>query len=544
MDNFLKTISQVKYKDIQELLNKKMKINPTKEGLVAFSLYFIFGFNWILWSDTILAFLVKDIETYKKIQIVKGWLYVLLSSLLIYFIVYTRTKILYKTLQVVEDNQTKLKETLESLFESEEKLKNTIYFDSLTKLPSRLGIELYVENLIKQNKKFALLHINFDNFNHINETLGHGVGDEFLIEMSQKIKNLAPNSMIGRFGADEFGIILDDFEKPEDIKNVISDSLKSIDKIWIKNNYEYFISFSVGVSLFPEDGLNKTLILRNSDLALKKAKKEGKSKIVFYSGEIFKYNLEKVRIKSQLDFAIEKEELLLYFQPQYLMETNEIKGMEVLLRWKGPQGFIPPDVFIPIAEETGQIYDIEKWVFKNSLDQKSELENKGLGYLSLSINLSSKTLMSHDNFQDLLNLLKGYDIDFSHLTFEITETDVISDLNLAIAQLNKLKELGVKIALDDFGTGYSSLNHLKQLPIDIIKLDKSFTNSIQKNKSDTSIIKSLLLLAIDLGYDVVAEGVETESQFAFLKDHNCKYAQGYLMSKPVPIDEFYKKLLD
>lgn len=542
MDNFLQTLNQVKYKDIQELLNKKMKINPVKEAIVAFLLYFVFGFNWILWSDTILSFLVKDVETYKKIQIIKGWLYVFLSSLLIYFIVYTRTKILYKTLQVVEDNQLRLKETLENLFESEEKLKNTIYFDSLTKLPSRLGIELYVENLINQNKKFALLHINFDNFNHINETLGHGVGDEFLIEMSEKIKNIAPNSMVGRFGSDEFGIILDNFEKPDDIKNIINDSLKNIEKIWVKNSYEYFISFSVGISLFPEDGLNKIIILRNADLALKKAKKEGKSKIVFYSGEIFKYNLEKVRIKNQLDFAIEKNELILYFQPQYFIQTNEIKGMEVLLRWNGPQGFIPPDVFIPIAEESGQIYSIEKWVFKNSLEQKLEFENKGFNYLNLSINLSSKTLMSHDNFQDLLNLLKSYNIDFTHLTFEITETDIISDLNLAIAQLNKLKELGVKIALDDFGTGYSSLNHLKQLPIDVIKLDKSFINSIEKNKSDTSIIKSLLLLAIDLGYDVVAEGVETEEQFAFLKTHNCKFGQGYLMSKPIPIAELYKKL--
>lgn len=542
MDNFLKDLNQLKYRDINELLNKKMKISPVKEALWASIIYFIFGFIWILWSNTILGFFIKDIDTFKKIQIFKGWLYVFMSSMLIYFIVYTRTKALYRTLQVIEENQLRLKETLDSLFESEEKLKNTLYFDSLTKLPSRLGLELVLEKLIGQNKKFALLHINFDNFNHINETLGHGVGDEFLIEMSEKIKALAGNSMIGRFGADEFGIIVDNFESPDNIKSLISDSLKNIEKIWIKNNYEYFISFSVGISLYPEDGLNKTLILRNADLALKKAKKEGKSRIVFYSGEIFKYNLEKVRIKNQLDFAIEKSELILYFQPQYLIKNNEIKGMEALLRWKSPQGFIPPDIFIPIAEESGQIYNIEKWVFKNSLEQKVEFENKGLGYLSLSINLSIKTLMSHENFEDLLSLLKNYNIDYTHLTFEITETDVISDLNLAISKLNRLRELGIKIALDDFGTGYSSLNHLKQLPIDIIKLDKSFTKSIEKNISDTYIIKSILLLALDLGYDVVAEGVETEEQFNFLKNHNCKFAQGYLMSKPIPIDELYKKL--
>lgn len=540
LDSFFKALSRQDTRDINKLLENKVNINPLKESLLVASVYFIFGFNWILWSDTVLVMFVKNIETLQKIQLIKGWLYVLISAGLIYFIVRVRTRILLKTLYAVEENQNKLKIALSNLFESEEKLKNTLYFDSLTNLPSRLGLELVLDTLIKENSKFALLHINFDNFNHINETLGHGAGDEFLVEMSKKIKTIVGNSMVGRFGADEFGVIIKDYESQEKLKELITDSLKNIEKIWTKNNYDYFISFCVGISLYPEDGLNKTLILRNGDLALKKAKNEGKSRIVFYSGEIFKYNLEKIRIKNQLDFAIEKNELILYFQPQYMLKTGEIKGMEVLLRWISPSGFVPPDLFIPIAEESGQIFNIEKWVFENALQQKKKFEDMGFKNFDLSINLSSKTLMSSENFEDLLTLIKSTDLDYKHVVFEITETDIISDLDLAISQLLKLKEFGIKIALDDFGTGFSSLNHLKKLPIDIIKLDKSFIKSIEKNQSDTYIIKSLLLLALDLGHDVVAEGVETKEQYDFLNGYNCKYAQGYFMSKPLPIEEIYK----
>jgi len=540
LDSFFKALSRQDTRDINKLLENKVNINPLKESLLVASVYFIFGFNWILWSDTVLVMFVKNIETLQKIQLIKGWLYVLISAGLIYFIVRVRTRILLKTLNAVEENQNKLKIALSNLFESEEKLKNTLYFDSLTNLPSRLGLELVLDTLIKENSKFALLHINFDNFNHINETLGHGAGDEFLVEMSKKIKTIVGNSMVGRFGADEFGVIIKDYESQEKLKELITDSLKNIEKIWTKNNYDYFISFCVGISLYPEDGLNKTLILRNGDLALKKAKNEGKSRIVFYSGEIFKYNLEKIRIKNQLDFAIEKNELILYFQPQYMLKTGEIKGMEVLLRWISPSGFVPPDLFIPIAEESGQIFNIEKWVFENALKQKKKFEDMGFKNFDLSINLSSKTLMSSENFEDLLTLIKSTDLDYKHVVFEITETDIISDLDLAISQLLKLKEFGIKIALDDFGTGFSSLNHLKKLPIDIIKLDKSFIKSIEKNQSDTYIIKSLLLLALDLGHDVVAEGVETKEQYDFLNGYNCKYAQGYFMSKPLPIEEIYK----
>lgn len=528
--------------DIDELLKKRVKISPLKEAVYITLIYFLFGFNWILWSDLLLGFIIKDPVLYQKIQLIKGWLYVIVTAALIYILVMNRSKTIENTLKIIDENQKNLQDMLKELISTEEKLKDIIYYDSLTGLPSRLGLEIEIESLIKKNKAFALLHINFDNFNHINETLGHGVGDEFLIEMSVKMKALLTDSILGRFGADEFGIIVKDYKTVDNLKNLISETLKNSEKTWTKYNYDYFISFCVGISLYPEDGLNKTLILRNADLALKRAKKEGKSRLVFYSGEIFKHNSEIIKIKHQLEYALQKDEFILYFQPQYCLKTSNIKGMEVLLRWFGPEGAVPPDLFIPIAEESGQIYDIEKWVFKNSLAQKKEFEKMGFNDLDLSINLSSKTLMSNENFSDLIELLKGTEVDYSHIVFEITETDVISDINLAINQLLELKKFGVKIALDDFGTGYSSLNHLKKLPIDIIKLDKTFIKAIEENTADTFIIKSLLYLAIDLNYKVVAEGVETQAQFDFLNKYDCAYAQGYLMSRPLPISDIYGKL--
>ena len=222
---------------------------------------------------------------------------------------------------------------------------------------------------------------------------------------------------------------------------------------------------------------------------------------------------------------------------------REIKGFEVLIRWNNPfSGFISPALFIPIAEETGQIFAIEKWIINNALKQKKILENKGYEHLDLSINLSSKTLMSNLNFHELEDILDENKVDYSHITLEVTETAIISDIEMAISRLLRLKRYGLKIALDDFGTGYSSLTYLKKMPIDTIKLDRSFVKSIEENDADTYIIKSILYLALDLKYNVVAEGIETEEQYRFLEKNNCESGQGFLMSKPVPIEDVYEKL--
>lgn len=525
-------------------IHNDFKVNPIIEALIIMGIYGLFGVLWIWLSDKILSFLISDIKIYSQVQTLKGWFYVLITSFLIYFLVKTRSTLIKNSMLKVSETHKNLERVYNELLSAEEKLLNTIYFDSLTELSTRIGIEVEMENFLENNIPFAFVHIDFDNFKYINETLGHSAGDQFLKEMGIRLKELKSDSFIvGRLSGDEFGIILKDVNSIKILKEQIDNINKLLGKKWTIGDYEFFTSASMGISVFPKDGSSKIEIFRSADLAMSRAKKEGKGRGIFYTGEILESNSEKIKISNQIQHAIEKKEFILYYQPQIYLNTGEIKGFEVLIRWNNPfSGFISPALFIPIAEETGQIFAIEKWIINNALKQKKILENKGYEHLDLSINLSSKTLMSNLNFHELEDILDENKVDYSHITLEVTETAIISDIEMAISRLLRLKRYGLKIALDDFGTGYSSLTYLKKMPIDTIKLDRSFVKSIEENDADTYIIKSILYLALDLKYNVVAEGIETEEQYRFLEKNNCESGQGFLMSKPVPIEDVYEKL--
>lgn len=525
-------------------IHNDLKVNPVIEALIIMGIYGLFGVLWIWLSDKILSFLISDIKIYSQVQTLKGWFYVLITSFLIYFLVKTRSTLIKNSMLKVSETHKNLERVYNELLSAEEKLLNTIYFDSLTELSTRIGIEVEMEKFLENNIPFAFVHIDFDNFKYINETLGHSAGDQFLKEMGIRLKELKSDSFIvGRLSGDEFGIILKDVNSIKILKEQIDNINKLLGKKWTIGDYEFFTSASMGISVFPKDGSSKIEIFRSADLAMSRAKKEGKGRGIFYTGEILESNSEKIKISNQIQHAIEKKEFILYYQPQIYLNTGEIKGFEVLIRWNNPfSGFISPALFIPIAEETGQIFAIEKWIINNALKQKKILENKGYEHLDLSINLSSKTLMSNLNFHELEDILDENKVDYSHITLEVTETAIISDIEMAISRLLRLKRYGLKIALDDFGTGYSSLTYLKKMPIDTIKLDRSFVKSIEENDADTYIIKSILYLALDLKYNVVAEGIETEEQYRFLEKNNCESGQGFLMSKPVPIEDVYEKL--
>lgn len=525
-------------------IHNDFKVNPVIEALIIMGIYGLFGVLWIWLSDKILSFLISDIKIYSQVQTLKGWFYVLITSFLIYFLVKTRSTLIKNSMLKVSETHKNLERVYNELLSAEEKLLNTIYFDSLTELSTRIGIEVEMEKFLENNIPFAFVHIDFDNFKYINETLGHSAGDQFLKEMGIRLKELKSDSFIvGRLSGDEFGIILKDVNSIKILKEQIDNINKLLGKKWTIGDYEFFTSASMGISVFPKDGSSKIEIFRSADLAMSRAKKEGKGRGIFYTGEILESNSEKIKISNQIQHAIEKKEFILYYQPQIYLNTGEIKGFEVLIRWNNPfSGFISPALFIPIAEETGQIFAIEKWIINNALKQKKILENKGYEHLDLSINLSSKTLMSNLNFHELEDILDENKVDYSHITLEVTETAIISDIEMAISRLLRLKRYGLKIALDDFGTGYSCLTYLKKMPIDTIKLDRSFVKSIEENDADTYIIKSILYLALDLKYNVVAEGIETEEQYRFLEKNNCESGQGFLMSKPVPIEDVYEKL--
>lgn len=400
--------------------------------------------------------------------------------------------------------------------------------------------------MVDEGLSFAMVYIDIDNFKYINDTLGHAIGDQFLKYIAIKLQQVVqPPDIASRISGDEYCIIFKGIISKDEIEKKIKKIINVLGKTWKSNQHEFFISLSIGVSIYPVDGYDYATLFRNADIAMYKGKKSGKGRHVFFTKEILTDNVKNINMANELQNALSNNELFLYYQPQFNLNTGEISGIEALIRWIHPEkGFISPAEFIPLAEETGQIYDIDKWVFKTALADKRKLEEDGFSSIDISINLSSKALASDMNFDELEKLLKTYDIDFSQIIIEITETAVISDVEFAIKRLHRLKNLGFRIALDDFGTGYSSLTHLKELPIDIVKLDRSFVKRIEKNSKDAIIIKALLYLARDLEYKVVAEGIENKEQLEYLKKHNCDYGQGFLMSKPIEIKDIQEKLKD
>jgi EAL domain-containing protein (putative c-di-GMP-specific phosphodiesterase class I) len=317
-----------------------------------------------------------------------------------------------------------------------------------------------------------------------------------------------------------------------------------ISKTWSIENYQFFISMSIGVVCYPFDGKDTTILLKNADIAMYEAKREGKNRVLFYQEKINDQNFRLMKMINELQYGIDQEQFVLFYQPQFDLNTGDINGLEALVRWIHPEdGFISPGEFIPVAEESGQIFKLERWIIAKALEQKSILEQQGFTELIMSINLSGKTLTSEINFIELEQIIVNAKVDYSKVVIEITETANISDVDIVIKHLSRLKALGIRVALDDFGTGYSSLNYLKKFPINMIKLDKSFIDAIIENGIDTLLIKNILTLAHDLDFEVIAEGIETREQLDFLKLHYCGSGQGYLLGRPAPEEKIHELLV-
>lgn len=428
----------------------------------------------------------------------------------------------------------------------EEKVKHLAFFDTLTGLPNRTKFESEVSRHTNQNNigNFMIAYIDIDNFKTINDSMGHQVGDLFLTYFAAGLRAMVsePN-FVARLGGDEFAILFFNLTKEELLKR-IELIRQRISKTWSIENYQFFISMSIGVVSYPSDGMDSTMLLKNADIAMYEAKREGKNRVLFYEEKISNDNISHMKMINSLQYGIDEEQFVLYYQPQFSLKTGDIIGLEALVRWVHPtEGFISPGEFIPLAEDSGQIYKLERWIIANALNQKKTLEMLGFQDIALSINLSGKTLTSSINFLEIEQIFAAAQVDYEKVVIEITETASISDVDIVINHLNRLKKLGVKIALDDFGTGYSSLNYLKKFPINIIKLDKSFIDAILENGIDTLLIKNILILAKDLEFEVVAEGIETKEQLEYLRNHLCGAGQGYLLSRPAPEEKIHELLM-
>ncbi|MEA2073027.1 MAG: EAL domain-containing protein [Campylobacterota bacterium] len=442
-----------------------------------------------------------------------------------------------------------LQKQTESLLEAQtEKLKYLAHHDTLTNLPNRaLFKDRLAQSIIRakrNSEQFALLFIDLDQFKKINDSLGHHVGDEVLIQAAKRINSvLREEDSLARLGGDEFTVILNNIKNIQNISVVaqkIIDAMKEPITIAIHNLY---VTSSIGISIYPDDAKNDLNLIKYADAAMYKAKDEGRNNYQFYSSSMTAYAFEHVVMESSLRVAIKEEEFVVYFQPQYDTKIEKLIGMEALVRWNHPSlGLIPPGKFIPIAEETGLIIEIDKLVMKNAMLQFSKWYKQGYNPGLLSLNLAMKQLNQDDFLEYIQNFMSSVNFKSEWLELEVTEGQVMNNPEASIEKLNSIHNMGIQIAIDDFGTGYSSLSYLKKLPLDKLKIDQSFIRDIPEDEDDMAITRAIIALGKSLNLKLIAEGVETQEQRDFLEATGCYYIQGYFYSRPILEDEIEELL--
>jgi diguanylate cyclase (GGDEF)-like protein/PAS domain S-box-containing protein len=429
---------------------------------------------------------------------------------------------------------------ISELKEQQQRINKLAYYDSVTGLPNRVMLREMVEEEIsrfdKSGNKFALFFIDLDDFKFVNDTYGHMVGDKLLLEVAKRLIEIqAENMATFRLGGDEFNILLKNIENKEAVEMCSKAVLKALaEPIFIDGNM-FRVTHSGGIVLYPENGLDFDELLKKADTAMYKSKESGKSTYTFYHNSMGNTAVEKFKMQSDLHRAIENNEFMLYYQPIIDVDQGGIKGFEALIRWNHPEkGIVFPDKFISVAEENGTIIEIGKWVIINACKYAKSICDIGFTNFYVSVNVSTLQLIQRDFTDFIFSTLENIGLSPELLLLEITESVLMESMDLVIEKLKKLKDNNIKIALDDFGCGYSSLKYLKMLPINTVKIDKSFIDDIKSEDDVKGMARSIILLAKQLGLNVIGEGVETKEQLSYLKKHGCDRFQGYLISKPVP----------
>lgn len=432
------------------------------------------------------------------------------------------------------DMETKLKE-------SYEKVKQLAEQDSLTKLANRYffdeSLKITIANNERQQHKTALLLFDLDHFKYVNDTHGHDVGDILLQKVVHRIHTcLRGNEVFSRLGGDEFAIILNHVDRIGDAEKVALRILNVLIKPFCISDAQINMAASIGISIYPDNANSASDLFKKADIAMYKAKKLGRNQIAFFEDEMQKQFLNRYRIENDLKQALDKQQFELFYQPVFNCQDNAIVGFEALLRWHSSQGLISPEIFIPIAEESRLIKPIGRWVISQACQQISRWQAH-CPELTMAINLSPVQLLDNLLLSHIKKCFKQYSIQPHTIEFEITETALLDDSWQTQSVINSLSELGCKIALDDFGTGFSSLSHLHHFPIDTVKIDKSLMPSNEDDFSDEKIVHGLVIMLQYLNLNIVAEGVEFQSQLAMCQSLNIQKLQGYFLSKPVsPIE--------
>ncbi|MDD7794196.1 putative bifunctional diguanylate cyclase/phosphodiesterase [Clostridium sp. 'White wine YQ'] len=450
------------------------------------------------------------------------------------------------TKKELKETKEELKKQYDELVEKDEKIKYLVNHDRLTKLCNKSYLIKRLCGIVdseNKTKKFALLFLDIGDFKNTNDILGHHYGDQLLILIAQKLRKIKDDKCsVYRWGGDEFIVLFDNYKEKTEVIALAESVINNINDEFKIGGKKVYVSLNIGIAIYPYDGTDINNIIKNSEVALYEAKKLGKNKYRFYDKMLFEKIYRKDILEKYLRNSIKNNELSIKYQPQYNVESRKIIGYEALLRWNSKElGEISPVEFISVAEDSGLIISLGEWILREACRQNSKWIEKGIKNI-IAINISPIQFEQRDFVEIVRNVLEENNLEPEQLELEITETALIKSLDRSIKTLEKLKKLGVKVSLDDFGTGYSSLNYLKNLPIDNLKIDKSFINDIAISDNSKHILTGIIQLAHMLNLKVIAEGIETDEQYEILKKINCDIAQGFLLSKPISKNEIEKLL--
>jgi diguanylate cyclase (GGDEF)-like protein len=441
-------------------------------------------------------------------------------------------------------SNSQLKQEMQARIRSEERIKHLAYHDALTTLPNRSLFSKLLNQAIHQAHRYrrplAVMFLDLDRFKQINDTLGHSAGDQLLQEVASRLKAcLRDSDTVARLGGDEFVVLLPELDEEKYVAMVAQKILVAIAKPFVLAGHEFRVTASIGISIYPQNGKDEQTLKKNADIAMYQAKQDGKNTFQFYSSKLDENSLERLALESGLRHALERNEFELHYQAKRDIATNRITGVEALLRWQHPDlGTVTPLQFIPIAEETGMIVPIGKWVIRTACMQNVAWQKLGLADLNMAVNLTARQLNDERLLVDLATILRETGMDAHFLELEFTESLLMQDVDKTMRILTGLKAMGVRIAIDDFGIGYSTLSNLQKYPLDTIKIDQSLIQDVGSVTEEKKLTDAIVELGRVLSLTIVAQGVETREQADYLRAHACDEFQGFYFNRPVAAEEF------
>jgi diguanylate cyclase (GGDEF)-like protein/PAS domain S-box-containing protein len=452
----------------------------------------------------------------------------------------------WQTIRIIDDERGRRSHyvavfsDISAIKNSEHELTHLAHYDPLTDLPNRLLFTDRTEQALASaqihKRGCALLMIDLDHFKMINDSLGHSIGDQLLKGVAERLKAMVgPGITLARLGGDEFAVLAESCPQMVHAAALAQRLIDGLKEPFQIDGHQLFVNISVGISLFPGDALSAEQLLRNSDSALFKAKSAGRNGYALYTEELTAHAQQRVETAFELRRALEQQELRVYYQPVHDLKTSRLIGVEALVRWEHPQrGLVSPAEFIPIAERTGLIAEIDAWVMRQACEQMCQWQQAGVVLSFVAVNVSSRLFARRELFGQVAKVLHETGLDPACLELEVTESAVMDDPEVALEQMHRLRELGVRLAIDDFGTGYSSLLRLKRMPVQKLKIDQGFVAGLPWDEDDAAIVRVIVALAQSMGMQVHAEGIEQVEQAGFLLEHGCDLGQGYWFGRPVP----------